>query len=358
MSWWDRIAARLFGQADSGSPTATATASPPADSARGAAAATATASPPPDSPDEEPDGPQWWALPDATLTETAPVQRPELSPEASALEGLLASHFDGHDLEVPSLPHVPQRVLQRLSDPNCTIAELARCLSEDQVVAAAVLRTCNSPMYRGLEKITALAPAVARLGSRILRTLMMHQSLRAALFHSKGGDRELANSLWRRSLAAAAVMRSLSPLTGLDPEDAFLIGLLHDIGNVMVFRVAHKQAELTRYHVDADTFEYLCHECHQEFGELVAQAWKLPRTLATLIADHHTRPGPDDPLRVERLQLELTNMILAMLDFAPPAAYDLPASVPARELGLPDRHEFIPLLSELPDRIDDVLTLA
>jgi HD-like signal output (HDOD) protein len=232
----------------------------------------------------------WWAPEGATLVEPLEVQRPELTTEARALENLLVSHFDGHDLNMPMLVQGAEQVLGRLRNPDCNLAEVSHDIANDPVIAASVLRMANSPLYRGLNKITALQPAVTRLGVKALRVLMMHISLRAAIFQGKGRD-EWAERIWAGSQASAVIMHSLSAFTRVDENDAFLLGLLHDIGQVIVLRVVRTNQALSGAEIDDDTFDYLCHECHQEFGELVAAAWELPSTFRSLIADHHAYPA-------------------------------------------------------------------
>ncbi len=299
---------------------------------------------------------QWWNPEEPTLTEIALVNRPELSVEARALENLLVSHFDGHNLTLPPLLQVAERVRPRLSDRDCDFGKIATELGEDQVIAAAVLRMANSPLYRGLNKITALRPAVARLGTRALKTLLMHESLRAAMFYGKGGSRELAAYIWRQSLANGYIMRGLSKFTRTDPENAFLVGLLHDIGNVIVLRVACEEKPRMHYEVDQDTFIYLCHECHQEFGELIADAWSLPPDLKAIICDHHTYPEPDDPLRRMRLQLLLSDMICSLLGYTPYRPYRLLDSPALKDLRIPIDDRFAAFLDDLPDRVDDMVS--
>lgn len=298
---------------------------------------------------------RWWAPEGATLTEPPEVERLNLSTEARALENLLVSHFDGHDLRLPPLLHVAEAVLPRLSNPRCELAAVANTLAEDQVIAAAVLRMANSPLYRGLHKTTALRPAITRLGVRALRMLLMHESLRAAMFHSNRGGNELANTIWSRSLASAYIMRGLSDFTDLNKEDAFLMGLLHDIGNVVVLRIVYGERVAQRYEIDPDTFEYLCHECHQEFGELIADAWLLPPDLKALISGHHTYPDPNDPLRNPRLQLQLTDMINALLCYTPFVPYNLLESRVVDDLDLAGRDDFTVFLEQLPDQVDETV---
>lgn len=185
---------------------------------------------------------------------------------------------------------------------------------------------------------------------------MMSESLRAATFIVKNGNREFARAIWLQSLASACVMRSLSAYTDLDPDAAFVSGLLHDVGNVIVLRIVSQHENLMGAKVDSETFEYLCQECHQEFGELVADAWDLPPQLKELIQNHHVYPAEDDALRTERLALLLTDMINQMLGYGPSAAYDLLESRPVRDLGLADDADFIKFLDHLPNEIQHVMS--
>jgi HD-like signal output (HDOD) protein len=305
-----------------------------------------------DPDDSEP----WWAPEGATLLERGARERPELSPEARVIENLLASHFDGHDLTLPSIPRVAERVLSRLSSVNCDFADIATDIAEDQVLAAGTLRMANSPYYRGQEKFTALLPAVTRLGIRPLRALMMQHSIRSATTGYRKVDQELAGIVWRRSLASAIVMMGLSAFTKIEEEDAFIMGLLHDIGNVVVLRIVSSQELMTKEVIDLETFEYLCYECQQEFGELIATEWKLPPKLQSLITDHHNHPADDDPLRIERLQLILTDMILEMIGFAPRVEYDLLNSRVVKELGLCGRSDFVRFLLALPRQVKEAMS--
>jgi HD-like signal output (HDOD) protein len=213
----------------------------------------------------------------------------------------------------------------------------------------------NSPLYRGLNKITGLRPAISRLGTKALSTLLMHESLRAAMFHRKGGDEKLARYVWRQSLASACIARALSRFTRTDPETAFLVGLLHDIGNVIVLRIVCEEQMRMRYEIDFESFNYLCYECHQEFGELIADAWSLPVELRAIICDHHKHPEPDDPHRTMRLQLRLTEMICSLLAYSPYQPYKLLESRAMKDLGLSFTNSFMAFLESLPEEVDAVV---
>lgn len=295
----------------------------------------------------------WWTVEGVTQTDPIAPARPRMTLEVRALEERLISHFDGHDLVLPALPHVAEKVLTHLRSANASMGDVAHDLSEDPVSAADVLRMANCPLYRGVEKITSLQNAVARLGGGALRTLMMHQSIRSAILRKKGKRSDaLAEWVWQGSLASAAIMRELGQLLHMDPEEAFLTGLLHDIGNVIVLRLVYQHENLTRSLIEPPTFHYLCYETHQEFGELIADAWQLPINLRSLVANHHAYPLDNDPLRRDRLMLVLSDMIGQMLGYLPSAQYDLLNVQAVKDLGLSGRTDFVDLLAHLPDKID------
>ena len=165
----------------------------------------------------------------------------------------------------------------------------------------------------------------------------------------------MAQIVWYRALASACTLHGLAELLHRDPEEAFLQGLLHDIGNVVVLRTVAEHESIAHASISLEVFEYLCHECHQEFGELVAEAWKLPEPITAIIADHHRYPAPDDPLRTPRLMILLADMINQMLGYAPPAQYDLLRARPAVDLGL-DRHDcYVAFLRGLPAQIEETI---
>lgn len=303
-------------------------------------------------PTDDATGP-WRSPAGVAVVEPVEPERPNLSTEARAIESLIVSHFDGRDLSMPALLPVAEMALSRLRDPRCSLPEIGEVISSDPVVSGAVLRMANSPLYRGLDRITSLGSAVTRLGTNALRTLMLHESVRAAMFERRGGDPMLADHIWRQSLAGAVIMRGLSEFTAIDPDQAFLVGLLHDIGNVIVLRIVQAEELADGQPLEVFAFDYLCHESHQEFGELVADAWHLPSDLKSLIANHHHFPASDDPLKTERCLIIASDMIASMLGYGPETTYDLLHAPAVLELGLADRRGFTDFLDRLPDELDE-----
>ncbi len=297
----------------------------------------------------------WFEPEGATLLEPAPIETRDLTHEGAAVERMLLNHLDGCGLSLMPMPRVPEAVLRLLADPECRFAEVAEVISQDQASATRVLRAANC-WVRGIEQITSLPHAVARLGVTAVRTIMMSETLRAATFMKEIRNRPAAQMLWHRAIASGHIMRALAPHVYLDPEDAFVIGLLHDLGNVIVLSVVGKYEGLSHDQFEAETFEYLCLRYHQEFGGLLAKEWELPSRLRKLIESHHTYPSADDMLRRERLTLMLTDMITQMLGYAPPESYNLLESRPLTDLKLVAGPDLLATFTRLPGEIEESLS--
>lgn len=300
----------------------------------------------------------WWTPKDHALLDPVDVRPAGGKQSVQFLENILVSHFDGHDLTMPQLNNMAEQILPKLRGAKCDLKTVGREIAGDQLLSAAVLRTANSPMFRGVANTTTVPAAVTRIGIKSLRTILLHQSVRSAIFTKNSQTKYFANILWRKSLADACVMRGLAGLMRMDEDDCHLIGLMHDIGSVLVLRIMNDQMKSGCPSIDHQSFEYLRLQTHQEFGELIAKAWQLPPDLSQLIMNHHSYPTAGDELATQRWMLILTEMIGAMLYSDEPPNYDLIQCRPASELELSARMEYHDWLSDLPSEIDGTLQFS
>ncbi|MGB0715018.1 MAG: HDOD domain-containing protein [Phycisphaerae bacterium] len=350
MGWWHWIVEALTGSSTPAEDNHTS---------QDKQSAVAVAEPPASKPEDSsitadtPNDGEWWDEFVGSATDLIPPERPDLAHEDRAFENLLISNFDGHNLTLPPMPGTLERVLANLRDPSCEFGKIADIIGEDQANAAAVLRIVNSPLYRGLEDITSLKLAITRLGAKAVRTLMMHQAMRKSVFSGKSTLKPLVELIWKRSLASACIMRSFSTVMKLDEEDCFLIGLLHGIGNVIVLRCAQDASDLRKYDVPYDIFEFLCYECQQEFGELIAEEWKLPDLVRSLVVNHHDYPTEDDPLRNYRLMLRITQMVNCNIGYGADGSYDVANCKAAQDLGIDGTPAYLSFLRRIPGELDE-----
>jgi two-component system response regulator HydG len=200
---------------------------------------------------------------------------------------LLALARSGEDL--PSLPHVVAKVVSIAASPEASVAEIAAVVEKDAALAARVLRVVNSPFYGLLSRIGSLQQAVAYLGLRTLRSLCLGLSI-GGLFRGLKVELE---EFWRHSLFCAVSARQMAPRRGVEPEEAFVAGLLQNIGLLVAFK--HLPPETVHglfphtYCLDTLAEEQAELGCdHTVLGELLAQRWNLPESMVAPLRFHHS----------------------------------------------------------------------
>lgn len=137
----------------------------------------------------------------------------------------------GGRLQLPSVPRVVRRLISQLRDPAASIAEVVDELEQEPQLAARTLRIANSPYYCGRRSLASLKDAVAIIGTDTLRTLVISGGLEAVFVAVPGVN---LRQFWLDATLTAKATRSLARLAGADGEAAFLAGLLHNAGHLIL----------------------------------------------------------------------------------------------------------------------------
>ncbi|MEO6281043.1 HDOD domain-containing protein [Roseateles sp.] len=137
----------------------------------------------------------------------------------------------GGQLQLPSVPRVVRRLISQLREPGASILELVDELEQEPQLAARTLRIANSPYYCGRRSLASLKDAVAIIGTDTLRTLVISGGLEAVFVAVPGVN---LRQFWLDATLTAKAARSLARLTGADVEAAFLAGLLHNVGHLIL----------------------------------------------------------------------------------------------------------------------------
>ncbi len=192
--------------------------------------------------------------------------------------------------ELPPSPVVAGKLLELLRKPDLTIKELANAVSLDPVVSARLMRMANSAFYEQQKQITTVDRAIIVVGENVLKNLALESSLRTA--HKTYGL--LERRLWERSIGSAVASRMLADqLTEIDKNEAYLAGLQHHIGKVvMMNRDKDLYKEVVRI-VDAgrgslrDVERALFAYSHELVGAALLDYWNYPKTLVKATQHHH-----------------------------------------------------------------------
>lgn len=174
-------------------------------------------------------------------------------------------------------------------------AELVAVIQADVGITAKVLRICNSAYYGFARQVSSLDEAGNRLGVNTLVNLVL-TACSGSYFKSFGTSQARANELWERSVSNALSASLLANIQGdIDKSAAYTVGLLQDIGEVVLERFLPAEAKeiqlqlqtgLTRTAIEAQ----LLGEDHAHIGARLAEQWNFPETLVDAIRFHHA-PG-------------------------------------------------------------------
>lgn len=205
---------------------------------------------------------------------------------------------------LPALPAAVMRVMQLTDDPKASAADIARAMTSDQALAVRVLKLANSAFYGASRRIATVSEAVVILGMRTTRNLVMATGCQEMLETNVAGYAMPRGALWRHSLACGSAAQALAIRAKYRAtEEAFVAGLLHDIGKVVLntylkeqfVRVLIRAAGSNMPYVEAEQ-EILGFD-HAEAGARLLERWNLPSSLVVAVRYHHA------PMQAEPVSL-------------------------------------------------------
>jgi putative nucleotidyltransferase with HDIG domain len=260
--------------------------------------------------------------------------------------------------EVPPLPHVALKVIQLAGQSTTSAADLENVISHDPVLVGSVLKQANSAYYGVRGGVATIGHAVLVLGFGTLRTLVITACSRSLLSNKKSSFKD--RILWEHSIAAAIVSKLVAREVGYEsPEEAFVAGLLHDIGKVVLDtnHPAAFQQVIERVYNDGESFVDAEREAfgldHGEVGGLVVGKWGLAEELVEAVRHHHE---PESATLDPRLcaTVGLANAICVKLEIGPEKRPDLEmAAVPAQRILRLDAAAFPGLLERAQRQVAD-----
>lgn len=187
--------------------------------------------------------------------------------------------------ELPSLPQIVLRMVEAC-DVNADFQDLSELVGTDTALSGSVLALANSAYFRRGEPVRSLPQAMFKLGIENLKTLVITVSLRQLLLKLGSDQWEQLRDFWRHSLTTALLARALAQLTDYgNPEEAFLIGMLHNVGQLLALREqnqAEKPADLAS---EANAISTAV------IGATMASEWGLTPIAADAIRYQHRPPG-------------------------------------------------------------------
>lgn len=194
---------------------------------------------------------------------------------------------------LPTLPHILLKLIKACNQEQGSLKEIARLIEKDPALTGKMLRLLNSPHYGMPRKVGNMEQAVAYLGTNAVRNVAISSSIREVFGHAK--DRGVLNMkrFWWHSLRCAGTARRLAAMTRYrDAEEAFLCGLLHDIGRLVLWSNFPKEYdEILKSQGESPELllagEIRLGANHCEVGAWLLDRWNLSSLMTDSILYHH-----------------------------------------------------------------------
>ena len=198
-----------------------------------------------------------------------------------------------HDHQLPALPQVFLELQQAISSRATSADDLAEIISQDPGLTAFLLRMVNSAFYSLPMQIDTISRAVTVVGVNQLSTLAVGTSV-MSLFRDVPADVIDMEQFWKHSICCGLIARRLCRMTGKgDPERAFVSGLLHDIGQLILLQVEPERATAVHAHARAKDVVLFAEEKallgfdHATLGGMLLRKWNFPYVLVSAVLEHH-----------------------------------------------------------------------
>ncbi len=195
---------------------------------------------------------------------------------------------------LPTIPKVLFEVSSLLKEEPVNNIKLAETISKDQGMTTKVLTVANSPLYGLQRKVSSLEFAILLLGGEEIGSIVTAISLSDAIrFNQSANFRYM--DYWKHSMLVATTARDISRRLGMNEiaGDAFLAGMLHDLGIQLLIKYFPNEYSKILVLTENGESDFLKAEesvlgvTHQEVGKFLAQKWDLPEALCDVLEYHH-----------------------------------------------------------------------
>jgi HD-like signal output (HDOD) protein len=247
------------------------------------------------------------------------------------LSSQLIQQLRATEIRIPPYPAVALSLDRLARDPKSTLTDVTSVIAADASLAATVLRYASAASMKSNAPVT-LDAAVRKLGLEELTRVVIATTVGASAT-APGPLSLLRRDQWRRSLLSAMFCRELAGRRGVLPDQAFLAGLLHDFGAVVVLACLESLGKDRLPTLSEATWRRLVEDLHIEFGMIVVQRWQLPEPIAEVVTHHHTPHGASRAHRTLVQLVSIVDQVIAVLDRGSSGGIAALLEVPGLEQG-------------------------
>lgn len=222
--------------------------------------------------------------------------------------------------DLATLPVVAYNVMQLTQNPKASAMDVGKAISQDPALTSKVLKIANSAFYGFPRKISTINNAIVILGFSNIRNIVLSAGIIDAYKGRKSSEYFDRTDFWKHSLTCGIASKIIASTVGLkNAEEAFIWGLLHDLGKIVMDTYIHE--EFSQVAQNAKTNGRLIVDAEQKFlgfnhtdvGSLVAKKWNMPPALIKVIKFHHNPVLDYNSLRISSI-VHLADILCRTLD--------------------------------------------
>ena len=257
--------------------------------------------------------------------------------ERNPLIDEIVNRFRKGDINIPAYPEINIK-LARLINEDASLAQITGLLKEDMSIVSKLISLSNSAAYSGGKKIHTLDQAIYHLGLTQTQNVVEIISNRAFYTNKSMKYPALLKAIWKHSIACAhASAITARQIRHSSPEELFTMGLLHDIGFLLLLQIISELETSNTIDVviENDSLLGFLKAHHGSFGRALLHRWKLPEQYADAAMCHEILDTSETP-STELLVIHFANLLAETMGYGLEEAeeIDLESTLSAKTLGL------------------------
>ncbi len=259
--------------------------------------------------------------------------------------------------DIHPLPHVITTITRLINDSESTMKDFEEAIKMDPILVSRLLRLVNSPYYRLVQTVDSISRAVAFLGMKNLHNLLVTDALKNIFIRPEVDSVFSKKKLWEHCAAVSILSKMIAErIFGVNGDDAFLCGILHDFGLLVEEQVRREDfhkicASCTSTSALLDMEQRAFATDHCKIGHHLTLDWNMPLNIQNAIRDHHLLSADIDPSSLTGIiqlaeyitgQMKLTTLPDLEMELSPPLIIHLRDNL----------DEYTVLIEDLPDELD------
>lgn len=264
--------------------------------------------------------------------------------------------------DIHPLPHVVTTVTRLINDPDSTMKDFEEVIKMDPVLVSRLLRLVNSPYYGLVQTVDSIGRAVAFLGMKNLHNLVVTDALKNIFVAADTDPIFSKKKLWVHCAAVSICSKMVAErIFGINGDDAFLCGILHDFGL------------LVEEQVQQEDFYKICTSCkstsslikmeqqsfatdHCEICHLMTLDWNMPVAIQNAIRDHHLISDDIEPSSLTGI-IQISEYITGQIEISILPNVEMEISPPLIEHLQNNIAEYTVLIEDLPEEMEKAQTI-